>query len=162
MDEDAAFVAAVVADPSDNTLRLIYADWLEERGDPRGEYLRAAVMLDQLEAEQLGPHPEKKRPRRAEIAHLKARMCELLFELGREWFEKIHRGLILYCNRIPAVGSAAECPGRWERLRETALPLSRQCGVCRRAVILCRTGREVDDARWRAQPLVLTAGAELA
>ncbi|MCI0702086.1 MAG: TIGR02996 domain-containing protein [Planctomycetia bacterium] len=40
MDEEAAFIAAMLAEPDDRTTLLVYADWLDERGDPRGEYLR--------------------------------------------------------------------------------------------------------------------------
>jgi uncharacterized protein (TIGR02996 family) len=43
MNEDAAFLAAVVANPADDTNRLVYADWLDEHDDPRGAYLRAEV-----------------------------------------------------------------------------------------------------------------------
>lgn len=43
--EDAAFLQAILANPADDVPRLIYADWLEERGDPRGEYLRLEVAL---------------------------------------------------------------------------------------------------------------------
>jgi uncharacterized protein (TIGR02996 family) len=39
MDEE-AFIAAILAAPRDDAVRLVYADWLDERGDPRGEYLR--------------------------------------------------------------------------------------------------------------------------
>jgi uncharacterized protein (TIGR02996 family) len=38
--DDEAFVRAVVAAPADDAPRLVYADWLDERGDPRGAYLR--------------------------------------------------------------------------------------------------------------------------
>jgi uncharacterized protein (TIGR02996 family) len=38
--DDANFLRALLAAPEDDALRLVYADWLEERGDPRGEYLR--------------------------------------------------------------------------------------------------------------------------
>lgn len=37
---EADMLAAVVADPSDETAKLAYADWLEERDDPRGPFLR--------------------------------------------------------------------------------------------------------------------------
>jgi uncharacterized protein (TIGR02996 family) len=39
--EDEAFIRAVVDRPGDDTARLVYADWLDERSDPRGAYLRA-------------------------------------------------------------------------------------------------------------------------
>ena len=35
-----AFLQAVLAEPEDDAPRLIYADWLEERGDPRGAFIR--------------------------------------------------------------------------------------------------------------------------
>jgi uncharacterized protein (TIGR02996 family) len=40
MSEEDALVRAILAAPDDAAPRLVYADWLEERGDPRGEYLR--------------------------------------------------------------------------------------------------------------------------
>ncbi len=40
MSDDAAFLRGIQADPRDWSLRLVYADWLEERGDPRGELVR--------------------------------------------------------------------------------------------------------------------------
>ncbi|HEY8505126.1 MAG TPA: type VI secretion system contractile sheath large subunit, partial [Gemmataceae bacterium] len=44
-DDDLAFVRAIREDPLDDARRLVYADWLEERGDIRGEYLRLEVAL---------------------------------------------------------------------------------------------------------------------
>jgi uncharacterized protein (TIGR02996 family) len=40
MTRDAAFLDAIRAAPDDDAPRLIYADWLDERGDPRGEFIR--------------------------------------------------------------------------------------------------------------------------
>src|SRR5262249_19063984 len=45
MNDEAAFLAAIQAAPEDGNLRLVYADWLEERGDVRGEYLRLEHQL---------------------------------------------------------------------------------------------------------------------
>ncbi|HEY1187847.1 MAG TPA: TIGR02996 domain-containing protein [Gemmata sp.] len=41
MNEDEAFIRAIVDSPGDDTPRLVYADWLDDRADPRGPYLRA-------------------------------------------------------------------------------------------------------------------------
>lgn len=41
MNEDGAFIRAIVDNPGDDTPRLVYADWLDDRDDPRGPYLRA-------------------------------------------------------------------------------------------------------------------------
>lgn len=43
---DEAFLAALLNEPDDGVTRLVYADWLEERGAPRGEYLRLLARLD--------------------------------------------------------------------------------------------------------------------
>ena len=43
MDEEAGFIAAMLAEPDDRTVLLVYADWLDERDDPRGEYLRIVL-----------------------------------------------------------------------------------------------------------------------
>jgi uncharacterized protein (TIGR02996 family) len=40
MNEEEGFLAAILAEPGDRVALLVYADWLDERGDPRGEYLR--------------------------------------------------------------------------------------------------------------------------
>lgn len=46
MSEEQSFLAALKANPADDTTRLVYADWLDDRGDAaRAEYLRAVVEL---------------------------------------------------------------------------------------------------------------------
>jgi uncharacterized protein (TIGR02996 family) len=42
------FLEAILAAPEDDTSRLIYADWLEERGDPRAEFIRLQCARAQL------------------------------------------------------------------------------------------------------------------
>lgn len=41
MTDDEAFIRAIVDAPGDDLPRLVYADWLDDRDDPRGPYLRA-------------------------------------------------------------------------------------------------------------------------
>jgi uncharacterized protein (TIGR02996 family) len=41
--DDEAFIRAIVDAPGDDGPRLVYADWLDERGDPRGGYVRAEL-----------------------------------------------------------------------------------------------------------------------
>lgn len=43
MSEESSFLRAILNHPTDDTARLVYADWLEERDDPRAEYLRLEV-----------------------------------------------------------------------------------------------------------------------
>jgi uncharacterized protein (TIGR02996 family) len=40
MTDETNFLNAIRATPRDQVLRLVYADWLDDRGDPRGELVR--------------------------------------------------------------------------------------------------------------------------
>ncbi|MFO0847425.1 MAG: TIGR02996 domain-containing protein [Gemmataceae bacterium] len=45
-----AFLRAVIADPDDDTPRLVYADWLDEHGDPaRAEFIRVQIDLARMD-----------------------------------------------------------------------------------------------------------------
>src|SRR4051794_31020682 len=45
MDEELAFLTAILKTPADDVSRLVYADWLQERADPRAEFLRLDCQL---------------------------------------------------------------------------------------------------------------------
>jgi uncharacterized protein (TIGR02996 family) len=45
MSDEQAFLRSLLANPSDEPLRLVFADWLDEYGDPRGTFLRLEVAL---------------------------------------------------------------------------------------------------------------------
>jgi uncharacterized protein (TIGR02996 family) len=47
MNEEHSFLEDIRSSPDDWATRLVFADWLEERGDPRGELLRLTCMLTQ-------------------------------------------------------------------------------------------------------------------
>ena len=47
MHDEQSFIQAMQASPEDSSLRLVFADWLEERGDPRGELIRLLHTLTQ-------------------------------------------------------------------------------------------------------------------
>ncbi len=64
---------AILERPGDDTPRLIYADWLEEQGDPRAEFVR-------IQCEIAGVAPEDDR-----LTPMIHRMNELESEFGREW-----------------------------------------------------------------------------
>jgi carbon storage regulator len=46
--EERPFLQAVLEVPDDEGTRLVFADWLEERGDPLGEFLRNQCRLAKL------------------------------------------------------------------------------------------------------------------
>src|SRR5205823_4203795 len=67
------------ADPDDDATRLVYADWLEERGDVRGEFLRTEVALRELTT------------RHRLRGELTARLEALLPRIDREWLARVER-----------------------------------------------------------------------
>jgi uncharacterized protein (TIGR02996 family) len=83
---DDAFRRDIIANPDDDTPRLIYADYLEERGDPLGEFIRVQIELARL------PDEDRLLARRAE---LEAREQQLLREHREEWLEP-WRDVVVY------------------------------------------------------------------
>jgi uncharacterized protein (TIGR02996 family) len=45
VEEESAFLRAIADAPDDDAPRLVYADWLEERGDPRADYVRVVAQI---------------------------------------------------------------------------------------------------------------------
>lgn len=54
--EERAFLRRILEHPTADGPRLIYADWLDERGDPRGEFIRVQCALASLPPDD--PHRE--------------------------------------------------------------------------------------------------------
>jgi uncharacterized protein (TIGR02996 family) len=79
---DANWLAALAADPDDRLARSRYADWLDDRGDPRAEVVR----LDAALADR--PDDEAVRGRLKELtpgvdAHWRAAVCRVPVEAGK-------------------------------------------------------------------------------
>src|SRR5262249_3928589 len=78
MTRDEAFLQAILEDPEDDTPRLVYADWLEENGQPeRGEFIRIQIELEPMAEDD---------PRRPD---LQKRGQGLLNAHGRAWLEEV-------------------------------------------------------------------------
>ncbi len=78
---ESAFLEAILADPDDDSPRLIYADWLDERGDAdRAEFIRVQCALHGA------PARDPRRPAWGD------RQTALLAEHGAEWLGSL-RGL---------------------------------------------------------------------
>lgn len=48
MNDEAAFLTEIVTGPDSSVALCVYADWLEDRGDPRAEFLRLEMLAVQL------------------------------------------------------------------------------------------------------------------
>jgi uncharacterized protein (TIGR02996 family) len=146
MTHEDAFIQAILESPDDDGLRLIYADWLQERDDPRGELLRVATELEALERREPPPDVRGRLARVRRIADLHCRWRGVLPLVDRNWFAILHRGE-LRCGEVRRDGA---CPGRWDRLPPGPdSPCARYCQACRRWAWLCWSASEVERAvRW--------------
>src|SRR5262249_10513083 len=127
MAEEDALLSAVLASPRDDAPRLVFADWLEERGDPRGEVLRILLPLQALTEKEA---PSEKKARLAsvrELGALRQRFRELRPLIPLDWALRLTRGWISQCNMV---GFGVKCPRHWELMPETDDPEVRRCGHC--------------------------------
>jgi uncharacterized protein (TIGR02996 family) len=85
------FLQAIAEAPEDDTPRLVYADWLEEHGQPeRAEFIRLQCELARVEEDEVHPAQED-RVRELEKAHREEWLADLPAPEGVHW--GFHRGL---------------------------------------------------------------------
>lgn len=84
-DDEQAFIREIAASPDAVLPRLIYADWLDEQGDPRGEYLRLECRAVQ-------------EPDQAAVLQQLAR--ELLAEYRMAWVAALGEGVMFHNFRL--------------------------------------------------------------
>lgn len=77
MTDEKALIEALQASPDDDDLRLIYADWLEERADPRADYFRLVAELAARSHQSDG------------YAALQSQLYELAKNTDQGWREKV-------------------------------------------------------------------------
>jgi uncharacterized protein (TIGR02996 family) len=104
MSEEDGFIRAILAAPRDLSLRLVYADWLEERGDRRGEYLRLLAALDGLASGDAGGE------------ECRERLRELEDEIDPHWVAKMLRGRLAQADE-----GSARAKGRGRRRKREVL-----------------------------------------
>jgi uncharacterized protein (TIGR02996 family) len=79
--EETRFLDSIKSHPEDLVLRLVYADWLEELGDARSEYLRIQGKLQEL----AGSVPPERWTDESEVRQLRARLKKLARTLDAGW-----------------------------------------------------------------------------
>jgi uncharacterized protein (TIGR02996 family) len=127
MTQDEAFIADILAHPEEPELRLIYADWLEEQGDWRAEYLRLQATLIQH------------RDDPAALLPLQERLRLLRPQLAPGWVARLDQARVELCH----VPLERECPAEWEKMQLTEEPTVRFCETCRKHIYYCTTLEEV-------------------
>ena len=105
MNEREALLAAAIADPDDDTPRLVLADWLEEHGDEhdraRAEYIRIQCELGRLSSDNPVPSDRVQRATDLHTAHAGAWMGPLWGFTTDQRARTFDRGL-LECWHSPA------------------------------------------------------------
>jgi uncharacterized protein (TIGR02996 family) len=105
--EQLAFWAAIRATPDDDIPRLVYADWLDENGDPdRAELIRAQCALARF-------GPDRRRGRKQRPA-LEARERALLDENRSRWlveFWEVLKGATSYTDEDRWLNNLSFCRG---------------------------------------------------
>lgn len=133
-DED-AFLRKLLDSPADDVVRLVYADWLDERGDTaKAEFLRLETETGQ------------RKQRRKQVAK---RLQELAADLNTKWLAVVSK---LQIENCPVGGTRVEfpwqegrekptylCPKRWEQLQPTRENGVRFCENCQENVYYCDT-----------------------
>lgn len=80
-----SFLAAIISEPDEDTHRLVYADWLDEHGDPdRAEFIRVQCEWERLKFVS-HPNTAEGRAETARVLDLQVRESELLRLHEREW-----------------------------------------------------------------------------
>lgn len=83
--ENEQMLAAVLAAPDDDRPRLVYADWLMERGDPRGEFIALQLKLGRTLSGAQGRYASASGLKEAEVMKLKQRELELIKRYEKVW-----------------------------------------------------------------------------
>ncbi len=137
MSDELAFLAAIRQKPEDDLTRLVYADWLEERGDAES-LLKSQFLRDEVRVNEI--------PRL-----LWFDKKELLILPLRKLAETLPVDWKMAVSRIPVENCGTRwtfiCPRKWSEFRETADPEIRFCSTCEQNVYYCHS---VEEARERA------------
>jgi uncharacterized protein (TIGR02996 family) len=141
-DDDRAFIRAILADPSDDAPRLVYADWLDERGDMRGRFLRLEVELAGL----LNP------PAGAQAL---VELRGLAGEIDPKWIALIDRPRIENCD-TERPHFRFQCPKTWEQLEPTDNEAVRFCETCQQKVYFCSSVQEAAEHARRGGCVAIT------
>jgi len=143
-DED-AFLRAIQATPQDDAPRLVYADWLDERGDDqstrKADYLRITSRL---------------RTARYDVVRMlwETRLRRLASVLESKWLAAVSRLATEACSH----SFELSCPSRWENLRATRNPSVRTCDACSKRVNFCNSIGEARGHARRGECVALNIG----
>jgi uncharacterized protein (TIGR02996 family) len=112
------FLKSLGEAPHDDSIRLAYADWLDEQQRPGGAFLRAEAELNALAKQD------------AAREQLFDQLLLMTVDLPRDWLATVSRADLTGCD----VQFEFRCPKTWESLRPTDAPNVRYCSECNQSV----------------------------
>ena len=137
MDDETVFLNEIREQPELQANREVYADWLEEHGDPRAEYLRLQMKLGRLE--------RTSNARRA----IQRKMRRLAAEIGQDWLVELEQAPIENCHSTGEeeqdINFEFECPQVWSHLSPTEDSDVRMCEQCQSPVFFCQSVPEANS-----------------
>jgi uncharacterized protein (TIGR02996 family) len=155
MHEENGFIHKLLEYPADETTRLVYADWLDERGDAaskkKSEFLRETVKLGR---------PLENRPAIRKLQRLAA-------GLDPQWLAVVSKLAVENCGAKRADGDLWQwldrqfdfvCDKRWDELTCTKEPAVRHCQDCQQKVYYCRTIGEAQERAAYSQCVAVDLG----
>lgn len=142
MTEHDAFLEAIREAPDDDVGRLMYADWLDERGHPRGEFIRAQCELAHLCEDDPLQSVLQARAEALLATHGEAWRAALPTPPGVEWGE-FHRGFVeglaaagTQCTAAQLEAAVRASPVRSLELYRVSLPVVEWVASCSHSSLL--------------------------
>ena len=111
--EEQPFLDEIRANPDDDAARLVYADWLEERGEDAAAFLRWDV--EWFRSESFGSAREESL----------RRLTRLLSHISESRLRQLYLSRAVRCT-----DEWTGCPGRWSQLLPPKNNFARLCGEC--------------------------------
>src|SRR5262245_21922985 len=159
MVNETGFLRAILDDPSDHTSRLVYSDWLLERGDTesiaKAELLRLTV---ELATGQVDP---------ARRVACRQRLQELAADLDTDWLPVVSQLAIENCaakraqHELEAVRPIRfdfPCDRQWADLEPTDDAGVRFCDACKEQVHYCDTIIAAREHAWAGHCIAVDLG----
>lgn len=146
MADEEGFLRAILANPTDDLPRLVYADWLDEQ--QTDETTRKAEFL-RLECELSVSTPPKKVRQR-----MGRRLQVLAANLDTSWLAVVSKVELENCG----VQFEFQCPKRWEQLTPLQATDRRFCTECQREVVYCDTIMDARQHAWAGECVAVDLG----
>lgn len=137
------FLDILRQNPRDFTTRMVYADWLEARGDIRYRVLRIEDQIARLasaEPEIVNGEPVFDE-HATEIARLNQELARWSPLCRADWLHLVSLAPIRNCTQK----LRSECPGAWDALAPTLDRAVRHCRTCRKKVWHCSSAAEIRE-----------------